>query len=177
MQSGTHVPSANECRRTAPSWPTMALDERSAMPDGTSPTAAHLILFVRDQERARAFYEAALGFPPRLHVPGMTEFGLSGGAVLGLMPETGIRRLVPSQPDPVLARGAPRAELYLVVTSPADALARALAAGASALSPVLPRDWGDDAGYCLNPDGHLLAFAAPSRTGMATREGAARGDG
>ena len=133
------------------------------MPDGTSPTTAHLILFVRDQERARAFYEAALGFAPRLHVPGMTEFGLPGGAVLGLMPETGIRRLLPSLPDPGLARCVPRAELYLVVTSPAEALARALAAGATAVSPVLPRDWGDDAGYCLDPDGHLLAFAAPHR--------------
>lgn len=93
----------------------------------------------------------------------MTEFGLPGGAVLGLMPETGIRRLLPSLPYPASARGAPRAELYLVVTSPTEALARALAAGATAVSPVLPRDWGDDAGYCLDPDGHLLAFAAPNR--------------
>ena len=90
------------------------------MPDGTSPTTAHLILFVRDQERARAFYEAALGFPPRLHVPGMTEFGLPRGAVLGLMPEAGIRRLLPSLPDPASARGAPRAEPYLVVASTGD---------------------------------------------------------
>jgi aminoglycoside 6'-N-acetyltransferase len=38
-----------------------------------------------------------------------------------------------------------------------------VAAGATELSPVLAREWGDDAGYCLDPDGHVLAFAAPTR--------------
>jgi RimJ/RimL family protein N-acetyltransferase len=122
-------------------------------------SAVHFILYVRDQDRARAFYEAALGVPPRLHVPGMTEFALPRGAVLGLMPEAGIRRLLPNLPDPALACGGPRAELYLVVATPVESLARAVAAGAAELSPVLPRDWGDDAGYCLDPDGHVLAFA------------------
>jgi len=127
-----------------------------------STPAARLILYVRDQERSRAFYEVALGVAPHLHVPGMTEFELNGGAVLGLMPEAGIRRLLPSLPDPALARGGARAELYLLVAAPREHLARALAAGANELSPVLPRDWGDEAGYCLDPDGHVLAFAAPS---------------
>lgn len=125
--------------------------------------ATHLILFVRDQERSRAFYEVVFGAAPRLHVPGMTEFALGGGAVLGLMPEVGIRRLLPGLPDPALAQGGARAELYLVVDAPRAHLARALSAGASELSPVLPRDWGDEAGYCLDPDGHVLAFAAPAR--------------
>lgn len=140
------------------------------------PTAAHLILYVRDQERARAFYQAALGFAPRLHVPGMTEFELTGGAVLGLMPEVGIRRLLPSMPDPAAASGVPRAEVYLVVAAPAAALARALAAGARELSAVERRNWGDDAGYCLDPDGHVLAFAAPARDSSATQSGPASGD-
>ncbi|TVR87573.1 MAG: GNAT family N-acetyltransferase [Trueperaceae bacterium] len=131
---------------------------------------AHLILYVRDQERSRVFYEAALDVAPRLHVPGMTEFELGRGAVLGLMPEDGIRRLLPTLPDPALARGGARAELYLLVAAPRERLARALAAGANELSPVLPRDWGDEAGYCLDPDGHVLAFAAPSRR-MAQRVG------
>lgn len=126
-------------------------------------TAPHFILYVRDQERARAFYEAVLGVAPRLHAPGMTEFALPGGAVLGLMPEAGIRRLLPSLPDPALGRGGPRAETYLIVALPRESLAHAVAAGATELSPVLPRDWGDDAGYCLDPDGHVLAFAAPTR--------------
>jgi uncharacterized protein len=125
-------------------------------------TGVHVILYVRDQERSRAFYQAALDQAPRLHVPGMTEFALPGGAVLGLMPEAGIRRLLPAVPDPALARAAPRAEIYLMVVSPREALARSVEAGATELSPVVPRDWGHDAGYCLDPDGHVLAFATPA---------------
>ena len=55
---------------------------------------------------------------------------------------------------------AARAELYLLVADPEASHARAIAAGARELSPVAPRDWGHRAGYCLDPDGHVLAFAA-----------------
>lgn len=121
---------------------------------------AHFILYVTDQARARDFYAAVLGARPRLDVPGMTEFGLGSGAVLGLMPESGIRRLLgDALPDLSLARGVPRAELYLVVDAPLDVHARALAAGARELSPPLPRDWGVVVGYSLDPDGHVLAVA------------------
>jgi ribosomal protein S18 acetylase RimI-like enzyme/catechol 2,3-dioxygenase-like lactoylglutathione lyase family enzyme len=144
-------------------------------------TCVHFILYVLDQQRSRAFYEAALGVPPRLHAPGMTEFALAGGAVLGLMPEAGIRRLLPSLPDPSPGghppAPRPRAETYLMVATPGAYLARAVAAGATELSGVLPRDWGHHAGYCLDPDGHVLAFACPSagahHTGAAGAEGGA----
>ncbi|MBX3464980.1 MAG: VOC family protein [Planctomycetes bacterium] len=122
--------------------------------------AAHLVLYVADQARSRAFYERALAIAPRLDVPGMTEFELPGGAVLGLMPEASIRRLLgPVLPDPAAARGVPRAELYLLVDDPRAAHARALAAGARELGAPAPRDWGHTAGYLLDPDGHVLAFA------------------
>lgn len=122
----------------------------------------HLILFVRDQDAATAFYAATLGVAPTLHVPGMTEIPLGEGATLGLMPEAGIRRLLEGAVDPAAASGVPRAELYLRVDDPAACLDRAVAAGARALSPLQARGWGDDAGYVLDPDGHLLAFARPS---------------
>ena len=89
----------------------------------------------------------------------MTEFQLSKDATLGLMPETGAVRLLGSAHDPARAHGAPRAELYLVVQDPAAYHARALAAGAKELSPLAPRDWGHDAAYCLDLDGHVLACA------------------
>ncbi len=121
---------------------------------------AHFILYVLEQGRSRAFYEAALGIAPSLDVPGMTEFPLPGGAVLGLMPEAGIRRLLGAALEGLPSvKGGPRAELYLVVEEPETAYARALCAGARPLSPVAPRDWGHAAGYCLDPDGHVVAFA------------------
>lgn len=122
--------------------------------------AAHFILYVAEQARSRAFYAAALARAPRLDVPGMTEFDLPGGAVLGLMPEQGIRRMLGAAlPDPAQAAGIPRCELYLCVDDPVAAHARALAAGARALAAPAPRDWGHVAGYVLDPDGHVLAFA------------------
>lgn len=124
----------------------------------------YFILYVSDQARARAFYGAVLMASPRLDVPGMTEFAVGAGSVLGLMPEAGIVNLLaPKLPDPKSAQGVPRAELYLLLPDrAADHHARALQAGAQELSPMLPRDWGHTAGYCLDPDGHVLAFAEPT---------------
>lgn len=127
--------------------------------------AAHFILYTADQARSRDFYAAALGRAPRLDVPGMTEFDLPGGAVLGLMPEAGIRRLLGrALPDPEAGRAGARCELYLLVPDPGACHARALAAGARELGPLAARGWGHDATYALDPDGHVLAFARPSGT-------------
>ena len=120
---------------------------------------AHFILYVRDQAASARFYRAVLGVAPRLDVPGRTELEL-GGAVLGLMPEAGIRRLLgDARPDPASANGVPRAELYLVVDDPASFHRRAIEAGAREISALAPRDWGHEAAYSLDPDGHVLAFA------------------
>jgi catechol 2,3-dioxygenase-like lactoylglutathione lyase family enzyme len=122
--------------------------------------AAHFILYVRDARASVAFYSAVLAIAPRLDVPGMAEFELTSGAVLGLMPEAGIVRLLgQGLPAPEAARGVPRAELYLLVDEPAACHARALAAGAKELSALEPRAWGHDAAYSLDPDAHVLAFA------------------
>jgi uncharacterized protein len=121
---------------------------------------ANFILYVADQKRSVAFYTGVLGCEPELDVPGMTEFRLARGCVLGLMPEAGISRLLgPALPSPAGARGIPRAELYLRVDDPGSFHRRALAMGARELSPLLKRDWGHLVAYSLDPDGHVLAFA------------------
>jgi uncharacterized protein len=127
---------------------------------------AYFILYVEDQRKSAAFYRAVLERAPRLDVPGMTEFQLGGGCVLGLMPAAGIRQLLgPRLPDPDRAKGVPRAELYLVVADPGACHARALTQGALELSPLAPRDWGHQAAYSLDPDGHVLAFAREQPAG------------
>ncbi len=118
------------------------------------------ILYVSDQKRSAEFYGKVLNRTPHLDVPGMTEFGLSGGCKLGLMPEAGIKRLLGEKlPDPAIAKGVPRAELYLIVDDASAYWARAVALGAKEISPLADRDWGDRVAYCLDPDGHVLAFA------------------
>lgn len=119
-----------------------------------------VVLHVPDQEAARLFWESLTLGKPRLHLPGMTEFELPGGLLLGLMPEAGIRRLLPALAE----RGSPpphqvRAELYLLVEHPQGWLERALRADARLVDELRLRDWGDEAAYVLDPWGHLLAFA------------------
>lgn len=121
--------------------------------------SSHFILYVADQAAAADFYRQALASEPRLDVPGMTEFDLGSGAVLGLMPEAGVRKLfADAVPDPSTSQ-TPRAELYLQLAQPQQALDRAVAAGAELLQEMAVRDWGHEAGYCRDLDGHVLAFA------------------
>ncbi len=118
------------------------------------------ILYVSDQERSRQFYEAVLERTPILHVPGMTEFKITEGVVLGLMPEGGIAKIVsPPLPLPAQGNGIPRCELYLIVADPVESLKRALTVGATLVSNSSSRDWGDEVAYCSDPDGHVIAFA------------------
>jgi catechol 2,3-dioxygenase-like lactoylglutathione lyase family enzyme len=120
---------------------------------------AHFILFVEDQSASASFYRRVLGVAPRLDVPGMTEIELGAGAVLGLMPASGIRRLLGLGAGAARTDAFARAELYLKVDDPAAYAARALAAGARELSPLAARDWGDEAAYVADLDGHVVAFA------------------
>ena len=122
----------------------------------------NFILYVADQQVSTDFYTAVFKRSPDLNVPGMTEFRLSEQCVLGLMPEAGIKRLLGDLlPDPSTARGVPRSEVYLTVDDPAAWHQRAIANGARELSPLMPRNWGDDVAYSLDPDSHVLCFAAP----------------
>jgi len=124
-------------------------------------TRAHFIFYVKDQAASTRFWTHVLDRSPTLDVPGMTELPLGDGAVLGLMPERGITRLLSGKINPSTS-DVPRAELYLVVDAPESFHARALEAGGRELSPVAPRDWGHRASYALDLDGHVVAFAAPS---------------
>ncbi|HXK49836.1 MAG TPA: VOC family protein [Clostridiales bacterium] len=120
----------------------------------------NIILYVADQKASAIFYEKVLMIQPELNVPGMTEFRLNEETVLGLMPSAGIKRLLGDKlPDPDKAAGIPRAEIYLHVTDPESYHKRALENGAEELSPLSPRDWGDEVAYSLDPDGHVIVFA------------------
>lgn len=90
----------------------------------------------------------------------MTQFVLPGGTTLGLMPIDAIRRLLPALPHGDRSV-TPRCELYLVVDDPDAFHRRALGCGGTELDALAPRDWGDEAAYSLDPDGHVLAFARP----------------
>jgi lactoylglutathione lyase len=119
------------------------------------------ILYVESQERSKNFYREVLQTEPRLDVPGMTEFMLTDHAVLGLMPENGIAKILAEHtPHPSTGNGIPRNEIYLYVDEPANYFERAIKAGGKAISDFQERNWGDSVAYCADPDGHILAFSS-----------------
>lgn len=118
------------------------------------------ILYVKNQEVSTRFYQKLFRCEPNLNVPGMTEFVVSQHHKIGLMPATGIVKLLGNSiPNPILADGIPRCELYFIVEDANAECQLAVACGAQLLSQVLLRDWGDYVGYISDPDGHVIAFA------------------
>ncbi len=123
--------------------------------------AFEIILYISDQARSGDFYSQVLGVEPSLDVPGMTEFDI-WGAKLGLMPASGIQSLLgDSRIDP--ASAISRCELYMLVDDPLAYAARAQSAGATELSALQLRDWGDEVAYYSDPDHHVRAFARRSK--------------
>ena len=118
------------------------------------------ILYVRDQEKAKCFYEQILSTTPCLHVPGMTEFKLSSSTSLGLMPGDGIVGILDGKiKNPNTIEGIPRCELYVFVEDPDRYLRRLIEAGGIDIDEGKLRNWGDYVSYGSDPDGNILAFA------------------
>lgn len=118
------------------------------------------ILYVSSQPQAKKFYTEVLQLQPSLDVPGMTEFKLAENLKLGLMPESGIAKIIAHKtPHPATGNGIPRCELYLQVKDAQAAFDRAVNAGALEVDAVADRDWGDRVGYVADSDGHIIAFA------------------
>ena len=118
------------------------------------------ILYVADQAKSANFYKHVLQIEPELDVPGMTEFILEGKTMIGLMPEEGGAKLIgDTLPHPKEGGGIPRCEIYLMLKNAQFYIDRAIVAGATLLSPLQRRNWGDTTGYVADPDGHILAFA------------------
>lgn len=118
------------------------------------------ILYVSDQERSCLFYQKIFRRKADLHVPGMTEFNLADNCKIGLMPNMGIAKILGNHTKhPNKGAGIPRCELYLHVDDIDLEFDNAVNCGATLISPILERDWGDRACYFSDPDGHIIAFA------------------
>ncbi|MCK9616884.1 MAG: VOC family protein [Lentimicrobiaceae bacterium] len=118
------------------------------------------ILYVKNQQLSKDFYQKLLSASPVLDVPGMTEFLLEKNVKLGLMPEDGIQKILANRvPHPKTGNGIPRCELYLYVSDPGTYFNKAIQLGATVISELSPRDWGDEVAYCADTDGNILAFA------------------
>lgn len=123
-------------------------------------TQLEFILYVSNQEKSRDFYQILLQQKPSLDVSGMTEFTLNDFVKIGLMPNDGIAKIItPKLPHPTSGIGIPRCELYLQVDNIESIFEKAKQAGATEISPITLRDWGDYVGYISDFDGHVIALA------------------
>jgi len=118
------------------------------------------ILYVNSLDISKFFYSKLFRKTPNLDVPGMVEFNLSDSTKIGLMPNSGIAKIIGDKIlHPNLDTSIPRCELYLKVHNINSEYENALEIGAKLISPILDRDWGDKVCYFADPDSHIIAFA------------------
>jgi len=119
------------------------------------------ILAVEDLARSVAFYREAFGWPTRVEVPVLVEFELPDGRGLAVYVREGFGRNTNKLPQTIPDGEIGGAELYFHCDDLEALIGRLEAAGAQPLSPLAARDWGDEAAYFADPDGHVLAVARP----------------
>lgn len=123
-------------------------------------TTVETILYVNDQATSARFYQQLFRQAPSLNVPGMTEFIVGDNCKIGIMPNKSIAAILTDKTQhPDKGNGIPRCELYLHIEDIQREYDNALASGATLISPILDRDWGDTVCYFSDPDGHIIAFA------------------
>lgn len=123
------------------------------------------ILYVENQIESSKFYQRIFRKMPDLDVPGMTEFIVSTTCKIGLMPNSGIKKILTNKtPHPETGNGIPRCELYFYVDDVQFEFDNAQNNGAKLISPIEQRSWGDKACYFSDPDGHIIAFAEKTTT-------------
>lgn len=139
------------------------------VPEGTHTLTPHLV--VRGAAKAIAFYEKAFGASELYRMPGPK------GSVAHAELQLGDSRFYIADEWPGAAIAAPkRASVGLHVYVPdCDALlARAVAAGAKVVMPMMDMFWGDRFGQVRDPFGHVWSIAT-HKEDLAPEEMARRG--
>jgi lactoylglutathione lyase len=135
----------------------------SPMGEPASPRPHHVltILAVTDLQAMAGFYDEALGWPRRVDVPVFVEFELPDGRGLGVYQREGFAQNTGVAPAVIPDGAISGTEIYLHCPDLEGAIERMKAAGARELAPLAPRDWGDEAAYFADPEGHVLVLARP----------------
>lgn len=123
----------------------------------------YTIIYVRDVAASLAFFEQAFGFKPSFLSPG-GEFGTldTGATALGFCEHATALGSV-GQPY-VVAETSPMPlgmEIGLLTDDVGAACARAVAAGATLLTPPTVKPWGQTVAYVRCPDGTLVELCTP----------------
>jgi catechol 2,3-dioxygenase-like lactoylglutathione lyase family enzyme len=115
------------------------------------------ILFVRDIQASRRFYEGLLG--QKVQMDFGVNVGFEGG--LAIWQTDHVLPLVfgrPARPD---SGGDPRFELYFETVDLDAAWDRLMSAGVTAVHAPREQPYGQRVARVLDPDGHLIEIAEP----------------
>lgn len=126
----------------------------------------YFIVYVEDQNKTKMFYELLFKNKPIVDEPGMTEFELPDGSILGIMPIKSTKKLFGEDYYSKLSlKSLSKFELYFLVDNAKELHTRALQLGGIELRKFEDMDWGERAAYSMNHDGHILAFAEKIKKG------------
>ena len=133
----------------------------------STPTVSlgYVILYVTDVAGSVAFYEAAFGLAKRFfHEEGGKAYGeLETGATrlafasVGMAKEHLGQDVVAASPE----KAPLGVEIALVTTDVSAVYARALKAGATAVSEPAQKPWGQTVAYLRDKEGHLVELCTP----------------
>lgn len=123
-----------------------------------TPDLALVILAVEQLARSIAFYRI-LGWKLQVETPVYCELESPNGMRLGLYDRRSFGNNIGRVPAPIAGPVA-TAELYFYAEDLDAMVTRACDAGATLLSSVADRPWGDRVAYVADPDGFVVAFAS-----------------
>jgi catechol 2,3-dioxygenase-like lactoylglutathione lyase family enzyme len=119
------------------------------------------IIAVENLASAVAFYTKVLGWRRSVDVPVYAELEGPGGMRLGLYDRKGFGRNIGRPPARIAHGDIAPTELYFHVDDLEAAMGRMKDVAAEVLSPLAPREWGDEAAYFADPDGNVIVLARP----------------
>lgn len=119
------------------------------------------VLAVDDVQRSATFYTTAFRWKVTVDAPTYVELALPGAMRVGLYRRDGFARNTGVPAATVPDGTVSPAEIYLHADDLQATIDRVTPAGGRMLSPLAPRDWGDDAVYFADPDGHVVVVARP----------------
>jgi lactoylglutathione lyase len=126
----------------------------------------YLILYVRDLDRAVAFYADVVGLPLRLRRSGYAEFA-TDNLKFALYQRDRLPGLLGAE---AAGRGPAGETLFLVEDVDAEA-ERLRGAGLTILSGPSDRPWGHRTVHLLDPDGNVVELAQEIPRSAAPEEG------
>lgn len=121
----------------------------------------HFILFVKDLNKCKMFYELLFERKPIVDENNICEFELNSNSILGLMTKDLTDKIFESDFSYLMPNKIKHGnEIYIECVNAEEMHKKALQLGCLEISPFQEREWGHCVGYSVNHEGHILAFAS-----------------